>query len=132
MRRYSVPSVPPHLDSSKARALSVSAIGLWGPGVINFERGGICTTSLEMSPKVSRLLLWQKIVITRINKPKMSLQQPTFFLLVLFCGPSPKKSRKKAAKAKPGDAAPTLTKNTVKKAVTKKKAAKKATGKAKK
>jgi DNA topoisomerase-1 len=47
-------------------------------------------------------------------------------------GPSPKKSRKKAAKVKPGDAAPTLTKNTVKKAATKKKAAKKATGKAKK
>jgi DNA topoisomerase I len=46
-------------------------------------------------------------------------------------GPSPKKSRKKAAKAKPGGAAPTLTKNTVKKAATKKKAAKKATGKAK-
>jgi DNA topoisomerase-1 len=47
-------------------------------------------------------------------------------------GPSPKKSRKKAAKVKPGDAAPTLTKNTVKKAATKKKAAKKASGKAKK
>jgi DNA topoisomerase-1 len=47
-------------------------------------------------------------------------------------GPSPKKSRKKAAKTKPGDVAPTLTKNTVKKAATKKKAAKKATGKAKK
>jgi DNA topoisomerase-1 len=47
-------------------------------------------------------------------------------------GPSPKKSRKKAAKVKPGESAPTLTKNTVKKAATKKKAAKKATGKAKK
>jgi DNA topoisomerase-1 len=47
-------------------------------------------------------------------------------------GPSPKKSRKKAVKVKPGDAAPTLTKNTVKKAATKKKAAKKASGKAKK
>jgi DNA topoisomerase-1 len=47
-------------------------------------------------------------------------------------GPSPKKSRKKAAKVKAGDAAPTLTKNTVKKAATKKKAAKKASGKAKK
>jgi DNA topoisomerase-1 len=47
-------------------------------------------------------------------------------------GPSPKKSKKKAAKVKPGDAAPTLTKNTVKKAATKKKASKKATGKAKK
>jgi DNA topoisomerase-1 len=47
-------------------------------------------------------------------------------------GPSPKKSRKKAAKVKPGDTAPTLTKNTVKKAATKKKAAKKASGKAKK
>jgi DNA topoisomerase-1 len=47
-------------------------------------------------------------------------------------GPSPKKSRKKAAKAKPGDTAPALTKNVVKKAATKKKAAKKATGKAKK
>jgi DNA topoisomerase-1 len=46
-------------------------------------------------------------------------------------GPSPKKSRKKAAKVKPGETAPTLTKNTVKKAATKKKAAKKATGKAK-
>jgi nucleoside-diphosphate-sugar epimerase len=46
-------------------------------------------------------------------------------------GPSPKKSRKKAAKAKPGATAPTLTKNTVKKAATKKKAAKKASGKAK-
>lgn len=45
-------------------------------------------------------------------------------------GPSPKKTRKKAAaKAKPGDTAPTLTKKTVKKAATKKKAAKKATGK---
>ena len=47
-------------------------------------------------------------------------------------GPSPKKTRKKAAKVKAGDTAPTLTKNTVKKAATKKKAAKKATGKAKK
>jgi DNA topoisomerase-1 len=53
-------------------------------------------------------------------------------------GPSPKKTRKKAAaKAKPGDTAPTLTKNVVKKAATKKAAAKKAakksaTGKAKK
>ena len=52
-------------------------------------------------------------------------------------GPSPKKSRKKAAKAKAGDSAPTLTKNVVKKAATKKAAAKKAvkksaTGKAKK
>ena len=47
-------------------------------------------------------------------------------------GPSPKKSRKKAAKAKPGAKAPTLTKNTVKKAAAKKKTAKKATGKAKK
>ena len=48
-------------------------------------------------------------------------------------GPSPKKSRKKAAaKAKPGDAAPTLTKNVVKKAATKKAAKKAATGKAKK
>jgi len=47
-------------------------------------------------------------------------------------GPAPKKSRKKAAKVKPGDSAPTLTKNTVKKAATKKKAAKKASGKAKK
>ena len=46
-------------------------------------------------------------------------------------GPSPKKSRKKAAKAKAGDVAPSLTKNTVKKAATKKKAAKKSTGKAK-
>jgi DNA topoisomerase-1 len=47
-------------------------------------------------------------------------------------GPSPKKSGKKAAKAKPGDAAPTLTKNVVKKAATKKAAKKAATGKAKK
>ena len=45
-------------------------------------------------------------------------------------GPSPKKSKKKAAKVKAGDSAPTLTKNTIKKAATKKKAAKKATGKA--
>jgi DNA topoisomerase-1 len=48
-------------------------------------------------------------------------------------GPTPKKSRKKAAaKAKPGDTAPTLTKNVVKKAATKKAAKKAATGKAKK
>jgi len=46
-------------------------------------------------------------------------------------GPTPKKSRKKAAKAKPGATAPTLTKNTVKKAATKKRAAKKASGKSK-
>ena len=44
-----------------------------------------------------------------------------------------KKTRKKAAaKAKPGDTAPTLTKNVVKKAATKKAAKKAATGKAKK
>jgi DNA topoisomerase-1 len=47
-------------------------------------------------------------------------------------GPSPKKSRKKAAKVKAGDSAPSLTKNTIKKAAAKKKAAKKATGKTKK
>jgi DNA topoisomerase-1 len=48
-------------------------------------------------------------------------------------GPSPKKSRKKAAsKVKAGDTAPTLTKNVVKKAATKKAAKKAATGKAKK
>jgi DNA topoisomerase-1 len=47
-------------------------------------------------------------------------------------GPSPKKSRKKAAKVKAGDTAPTLTKNTVKKAAKKKVAKKAATGKAKK
>ena len=47
-------------------------------------------------------------------------------------GPSPKKSKKKAAKVKAGESAPSLTKNTIKKAATKKKAAKKATGKAKK
>ncbi len=47
-------------------------------------------------------------------------------------GPSPKKSRKKAAKVKAGDSAPSLTKNTIKKAAAKKKAAKKASGKAKK
>ena len=47
-------------------------------------------------------------------------------------GPSPKKSRKKAAakKISPKDKAPTLTKNVVKKAGSKKKSAKKATGKA--
>ena len=45
-------------------------------------------------------------------------------------GPSPKKSKKKAANVKAGDSAPTLTKNTVKKAAAKKKAAKKASGKA--
>jgi DNA topoisomerase-1 len=52
-------------------------------------------------------------------------------------GPSPKKSRKKAAKVKPVETAPTLTKNVVKKAAAKKAAAKKAakksaTGKTKK
>jgi DNA topoisomerase-1 len=48
-------------------------------------------------------------------------------------GPSPKKSRKKAAaKPKKGDTAPTLTKNVVKKAGAKKAAKRAATGKAKK
>jgi DNA topoisomerase-1 len=46
-------------------------------------------------------------------------------------GPSPKKSRKKAAKAKPGDVPPSLTKNTLKKSAAKKKLSKKASGKAK-
>ena len=52
-------------------------------------------------------------------------------------GPSPKKSRKKAAStakkrvAKKGDSAPTLTKNVVKKGTIKKSAKKTATGKAK-
>jgi hypothetical protein len=32
---------------------SVSAIGLRGPGVVNFERAGISTTSLDISPKES-------------------------------------------------------------------------------
>ena len=44
-------------------------------------------------------------------------------------GPSPKKSRKKAAKVKPGDSAPTLTEKTVKKAGAKRAAKKRATGK---
>jgi DNA topoisomerase-1 len=47
-------------------------------------------------------------------------------------GPSPKKSRTKAAKVKAGDTAPTMTKNVVKKAAAKKAAKKAATGKAKK
>jgi DNA topoisomerase-1 len=47
-------------------------------------------------------------------------------------GSSPKKTRKKAAKVKAGDSAPTLTKKVVKKAATKKAAKKAATGKAKK
>ena len=53
------------LDESHPRASalerssrsSVFAIGLKGPGVINFERAGICTTYLEISPKVRRLSL---------------------------------------------------------------------------
>ena len=55
MCRYSVPSVPPHLGSSKARAPAASAVGLWRPGVVNFERVGFCTTYLEISPKRFKL-----------------------------------------------------------------------------
>ena len=47
------------LDKSHPRASaleqssrsSVSAIGLRGPGVVNFKRAGICTTSLEILAK---------------------------------------------------------------------------------
>lgn len=57
MIRCSVPSAPDLLRSSGARASSVSAVGLCGPGVINFERAGVCTTSLEISPKVRTVAL---------------------------------------------------------------------------
>jgi DNA topoisomerase-1 len=46
--------------------------------------------------------------------------------------PISKEISQKGGKGNPGDAAPTLTKDTLRKAATKKKAAKKATGKAKK
>jgi hypothetical protein len=48
MIRCLVPITPDHLRSSKARAPSASAIGLRGPGVINFERAGIGTPNLEI------------------------------------------------------------------------------------
>jgi hypothetical protein len=49
------------LDKSHLRASAlerssrspVSAIGLWGLGVINFERAEICTTPLQISVKSS-------------------------------------------------------------------------------
>ena len=45
---FSIALTPGHLRSSKARSSSVSAIGLQRPGVINFERAGVCTNSLEI------------------------------------------------------------------------------------
>ena len=58
--RCSVPSAPDHLRSSRARPPSVSAIGVWGPGVINFERAGISTPSLEMSAQETILAVCEK------------------------------------------------------------------------
>ena len=43
--------MPSHLRSSKARAPSVSAIGLRRPGVVDFERTGIGTTPIDMSAR---------------------------------------------------------------------------------
>jgi len=56
MCRYSVPSVPPHLGSSKARAPLPLPLGLNTPPVVNFEREGICTTALEISVQERRIL----------------------------------------------------------------------------
>jgi len=55
MCRYSVPSVPAHLGSSKALAPTASAIGLSDqsrPPVVKFEPAGRCTRHLEIYPKV--------------------------------------------------------------------------------
>ena len=49
--RCSMPSAPDHLRSSKALTPSVSAIGLWRPGVVKIEREGICTTARKISAK---------------------------------------------------------------------------------
>ena len=52
MCRYSVPSVPPHLGSSKARAPLPLPSGLGRPPIASFLTGYLCTTYLEISPKV--------------------------------------------------------------------------------
>lgn len=52
---YSVPSVPPHLGSSEARRSSDSAIGLQGPGIINFLGAGVCTTPSNIFAKAYNL-----------------------------------------------------------------------------
>ena len=57
MCRYSVPSVPPHLGSSKARTPLPLPLGWNRPGVVSFERQGICTTYEKNSPKARKVLL---------------------------------------------------------------------------
>ena len=56
----SVPSQPTHLHSSIALAPSASTIGLSDqerPPFAKFLRSGLCTKSLEISPKTHRLIL---------------------------------------------------------------------------
>ena len=55
MCRYSVPSVPPHLGSSKALAPLPLPLGSSRPPVVDFEREGICTRALEIWVKARRL-----------------------------------------------------------------------------
>ena len=58
--RCSVPSAPDHLRLRRARPPSVSAIGVAEAGVVNFKRAGIGTSTLEISPKVRRLVRKEK------------------------------------------------------------------------
>lgn len=60
MCRYSVPSVPPHLGSSIALALTASDIGLSDqrrPPIAKFVAEYSFTRHLEISPKESTLKL---------------------------------------------------------------------------
>jgi hypothetical protein len=49
-------------------------LGLSRPPVVNFEREGICTTSLKISPKVSRLRTMKLVALcTKIHPEVTSL-----------------------------------------------------------
>ena len=51
MCRYSVPSVPPHLGSSKARTPLPLPLGKSRPRVVKSEREGICTRAIKIMAK---------------------------------------------------------------------------------
>jgi hypothetical protein len=53
MCRYSVPSVPPHLGSSKAHAPLPLPFGLNRPPIANFRAFQLSTPPQKISPKIS-------------------------------------------------------------------------------
>ena len=113
--------------------VSFIGLGIMGTGMVgNLVKAGHDVTVWNRT--AAKLKEIEKIGAKTVSDPADLLKDADFFMYCLADDAAIKDvitgGHNLAAKVKPGDAAPTLTKNVVKKAATKKKAAKKATGKA--